>query len=84
MNSTAYKLLLNLCFAVIACVLAALYVWSDRPDASDAGQHTLSGWLVDTFGAHSARLAGVSLFSGLAFLLFAIVAFSIYRLRNPR
>jgi hypothetical protein len=65
-------MLLVLMFGTIASSLCALYVWADRPDASDVGKHSLSGWLVDTFGTHWAMPVGLALFSGLALFLAAV------------
>lgn len=63
------KVLAFLFCATLASVFAGVYVWQDWPDASDAGDPTLSGWLVDTFGPQSARSMGVAIFSGLTLLL---------------
>jgi len=66
----------------IACALATAYVWVDNPGPTDAGRHTLSGWLVDTFGPVSARPAGIAMFAGLTLLLIVGVLFEMRRLRN--
>src|SRR4051794_8922495 len=55
----------DLLVLVIASLLGILYVWADRPQASDAGTHTLSGWLVGIFGARLALPGGLILFSVL-------------------
>jgi hypothetical protein len=67
---------------MMASSLAILYVWVDRPGASDAGQHTLSGKLVDTFGATWALPAGMAIFTLLALLLLAVVILQMRRMRN--
>src|SRR5947209_1335680 len=70
-------------FGAMAAPLLAIYVWEDRPDASDTGKHTLSGWLVGCFGDHWAQLAGTVLFSGAAVLFVAIVLLLRSTVRGP-
>ncbi|HEV7672534.1 MAG TPA: hypothetical protein VGS22_28785 [Thermoanaerobaculia bacterium] len=67
----------------MACALATAYVWVDNPGPTDAGRHSLSGWLFDIFGA-GARPAGIAIFALLTLLLVAVVLFEMRRLRNWR
>ncbi len=60
-------------FAMFISAWLTYFVWQDRPDASDVGRHSLSGWLVETFGAHQARPVGTAIFAVLT-LTFAIVS----------
>ena len=78
------KIIVSLLCAVFASVFGALYVWQDWPGASDAGNPTLSGWLVDTFGRQSARSMGIAIFSGLALLLFAVFILCALRWRTAK
>src|SRR5258705_13111052 len=61
----------DLMVVVIASFLTILYVWGDKPEASDAGKHTLSGLLVGVFGPRFALGGGVALFTVLSLLLLA-------------
>jgi hypothetical protein len=70
-------------FGAVAAPLLAIYVWEDRPDASDTGKHTLSGWLVGCFGDHWAQLAGTVIFSGAAVLFVAIMLLLRSTVRGP-
>jgi hypothetical protein len=69
-------------FATMTAALLTYFVWDDRPDASDVGRHSLSGWLVETFGAHWARPAGTAIFAVLTVILAMISALAIQWLRN--
>ena len=71
-----------LAFAASTAALLAYFVWDDRPDASDAGRHSLSSWLVDLFGVHWARPAGTAIFSVLTIFFALICARSLRWLRN--
>jgi len=66
----------------MACALATAYVWVDNPGPTDAGRHSLSGWLVDTFGPASARPTGLAIFALSTLLLVGFLVFEIRRLRN--
>ena len=58
---------------VIASFLTILYVWVDKPGASDVGRHSLSGWLVGIFGPRFALVGGTVLFSLLSVALLALL-----------
>ena len=69
-------------FATFASAFLTCFVWQDRPDASDVGRHSLSGWLVETFGAHQARPVGTAIFAALTILLAIVSALALRWLRN--
>jgi hypothetical protein len=73
-------------FAAITSAFVTYFVWDDRPDASDAGRHSLSSWLVATFGVHWARPAGTAIFSVLTLLFTMVGVLSLrwlQKLNNP-
>jgi hypothetical protein len=78
------RALILMILAMMASAFLALYVWDDRPGASDIGHRSLSGWLVGVFGAQWARPAGILLFSALAVLLLGLILLSARRLRPLR
>jgi hypothetical protein len=63
----------DLTVVVIASFLTILYIWVDRPGPSDAGQQTLSGWLVGIFGPRWALPGGLALFSALSVVLLGLL-----------
>ncbi|HXU33576.1 MAG TPA: hypothetical protein VN851_23660 [Thermoanaerobaculia bacterium] len=69
-------------FSMVASVLAIVYFWVDPPDATDAGQITVSGRLIDLFGAKWALLGGTAILILVALLLFLFVAFQTRKMRN--
>jgi hypothetical protein len=69
-------------FAMFTSAFLTYFVWQDRHDASDVGRHSLSGWLVETFGVHQARPVGTAIFAVLTILLAMVSALALRWLRN--
>lgn len=69
-------------FAMFTSAFLTYFVWQDRPDASDIGRHSLSGWLVETFGVHEARPVGTAIFAVLTIALAIVSALALRWLRN--
>jgi hypothetical protein len=69
-------------FAMFISAWLTYFVWDDRPDASDVGRHSLSGWLVETFGAHQARPVGTAIFAALTLTLAIVSALALRWLRS--
>jgi hypothetical protein len=69
-------------FATFTAAFLTYFVWDDRPDASDVGRHSLSGWLVETFGVHQARPVGTAIFAALTIILAVVSALALRWLRN--
>jgi hypothetical protein len=69
-------------FAMFTSAFLTYFVWQDRPDAGDVGRHSLSGWLVETFGVHQARPVGTAIFAALTIILAMVSALALRWLRN--